>query len=148
LSSNKIYISNGEFKHTNHKVIITLYLFNRQKYNYIIAIRKQYLKNIFNTSISNSGKKKLVLKNLFFQRLKSINIKGFLALKEANKEKLLFINILKRNKEYKIYKYISNYVLKFYNKLIMKSFKKLQLYLYYRQLVFINKSKFNYIYLQ
>jgi Mitochondrial ribosomal protein (VAR1) len=148
LSSNKIYISNGEFKHINHKVIITLYLFNRQKYNYIIAIRKQYLKNIFNTSISNSGKKKLVLKNLFFQRLKSINIKGFLALKEANKEKLLFINILKRNKEYKIYKYISNYVLKFYNKLIMKSFKKLQLYLYYRQLVFINKSKFNYIYLQ
>ena len=34
-SSNKIYISNGEFKHTNNKVTITLYIFNRQKYNYI-----------------------------------------------------------------------------------------------------------------
>ena len=34
LSSNKIYVSNGEFKHTNNKVVITLYLFNRQKFNH------------------------------------------------------------------------------------------------------------------
>jgi len=33
LSSNKIYVSNGEFKHTNNKVVITLYLFNRQSFN-------------------------------------------------------------------------------------------------------------------
>lgn len=39
LSLNKIYISNGEFKHTNNKVIINLYLFNRQKYNYISSIK-------------------------------------------------------------------------------------------------------------
>lgn len=47
LSSNKIYISNGEFKHTNNKVIINLYLFNRQKHNYILALKKLYLKTIF-----------------------------------------------------------------------------------------------------
>lgn len=47
LSSNKIYISNGEFKHTNSKVTINLYLFNRQKYNYMLAIKKLYLKTIF-----------------------------------------------------------------------------------------------------
>jgi hypothetical protein len=44
LSSNKIYVSNGEFKHTNNKVIITLYLFNRQKFNLDKKIRKGFYK--------------------------------------------------------------------------------------------------------
>ena len=44
LSSSKIYISNGEFKHTNNKVIITLYLFNRQKLNIDKKIRKSFYK--------------------------------------------------------------------------------------------------------
>ena len=35
LSLNKIYISNGEFKHTNNKVIINLYIFNRQKNSHL-----------------------------------------------------------------------------------------------------------------
>ena len=35
LSTNKIFLSDGEFKHTNDKVIITLYIYNRQKYNYL-----------------------------------------------------------------------------------------------------------------
>lgn len=40
LSSHKIYVSNGEFKHTNNKVLITLYLFNRQQHNYRLKIKK------------------------------------------------------------------------------------------------------------
>jgi hypothetical protein len=44
LSSNKIYVSNGEFKHTNNKVIITLYLFNRQKFNFDKKIIKSLYK--------------------------------------------------------------------------------------------------------
>jgi hypothetical protein len=44
LSSNKIYVSNGEFKHTNNKVVITLYLFNRQKFNIEKKIRKGFFK--------------------------------------------------------------------------------------------------------
>src|ERR1700740_759198 len=44
LSSSKIYVSNGEFKHTNNKVIITLYLFNRQKFNLDKKIRKSFYK--------------------------------------------------------------------------------------------------------
>src|SRR5580698_11455628 len=44
LSSNKIYVSNGEFKHTNNKVVITLYLFNRQKFNIDKKIRKGFYK--------------------------------------------------------------------------------------------------------
>jgi len=34
LSTHRIFVSNAEFKHTNNKVVITLYLFNRQKINY------------------------------------------------------------------------------------------------------------------
>jgi len=44
LSSSKIYVSNGEFKNTNNKVIITLYLFNRQKFNLDKKIRKSFYK--------------------------------------------------------------------------------------------------------
>jgi hypothetical protein len=44
LSSNKIYVSNGEFKHTNNKIIITLYLFNRQKFNFDKKIIKSLYK--------------------------------------------------------------------------------------------------------
>jgi hypothetical protein len=34
LSMNKIYISDGEFKHTNDNVIINLYVFNKQNNNF------------------------------------------------------------------------------------------------------------------
>ena len=44
LSSHKPYVSNGEFKHTNDKVIITLYTYNRQKLNYISLLEKRYLR--------------------------------------------------------------------------------------------------------
>src|ERR1700744_4556302 len=44
LSTNKIFLSDGEFKHTNDKVIITLYLYNRQKYNYLYKLKKRYVK--------------------------------------------------------------------------------------------------------
>ena len=44
LSSNKYYISNGGFKHTNNKVYINLYVFNRQKKNYLSTLKKWYLK--------------------------------------------------------------------------------------------------------
>jgi hypothetical protein len=43
LSSHKTYVSNGEFKHTNDKLIITLYTYNRQKYNYLSRLKKKYL---------------------------------------------------------------------------------------------------------
>lgn len=44
LSTNKIFLSDGEFKHTNDKVIITLFLYNRQKYNYLYKLKKRYVK--------------------------------------------------------------------------------------------------------
>jgi hypothetical protein len=44
LSLNKIFISNGEFKHTNDKINITLYVYNRQNLNYLLKIKNRYRK--------------------------------------------------------------------------------------------------------
>jgi len=47
LSTNKIFLSEGEFKHTNDKVNITLYVYNKQKLNYLSKLRKRYTR-LFN----------------------------------------------------------------------------------------------------
>lgn len=137
LSSNRIYVSNGEFKHTNDKVVITLYLFNRQKHNYLLNIEKIYAKTL--TRRSN----RMQISKIF----STIRSKGLKSLKKANKDKFLLIKTLK-TKEALSYKSLSVYITKFYKKVAQKSLDKLKLYLYYKQLLFINKSKFNYTYLQ
>src|ERR1700741_3181899 len=43
LSTNKIFLSDGEFKHTNDKVNITLYVYNKQKLNYLLKLKKRYI---------------------------------------------------------------------------------------------------------
>jgi len=43
LSTNRIFLSKGEFKHTNNKVIITLYIYNKQKNNYLQKLKKRYI---------------------------------------------------------------------------------------------------------
>ena len=60
LSSNRIFISNGEFKHTNNKVTITLYVYNKQKNNYLLKLKKRYLRKFFKKILSfKEGKKNL-----------------------------------------------------------------------------------------
>lgn len=147
LSSNKIYLSNGEFKHTNNKVLINLYMFNRQKYNYLSKLKKIYI----NKFLKNTGKRNVNIN--ISKRLKSIYKKGIEALKEANRDKYLLIkalNVLENNKDYKIdtFKSLSKHTAKFYKSLLKKSLKKIQLYFLYKQLLYINRSKLNYTYLQ
>ena len=148
LSSHKIYVSNGEFKHTNNKVLITLYLFNRQKYNYLLAIKKWYLK----TFLAKKSKKNVTFNEKISKKLNLINIKGLEALKEANRNKHLVLKALnkitKKKSNLKKYKSMYEYISKFYKKLIRKSLRKIQIYLYYKQLLYINRTKFNYTYLQ
>jgi hypothetical protein len=43
---------------------------------------------------------------------------------------------------------ISKYVNTFYKRLVKRSLKRLEIYVFYKQLIYINKSKFNYTYLQ
>jgi hypothetical protein len=73
------------------------------------------------------------------------------SLKKLNRNKYLLINALElqtKNKEIIFYKNLSKYITIFYKKLIKKSLDKSLLYDYYKQLIIINESKFNYNYLQ
>src|SRR6201995_5599177 len=54
LSVNRIFLSKGEFKHTNNKVIITLYIYNKQKNNYLKKLKRRYIRFL---KISNLSKK-------------------------------------------------------------------------------------------
>ena len=138
LSSNKIYVSNGEFKHTNNKVVITIYLFNRQKFNIDKKIQKGFYKAWLNQDVLNS-------------RWLLIQAKAIQSIKKWNNKKLVLIDIMEsytKNKQILDYKGLSKYIIFFYKKLIKKSLDKYLLHKYYQQLVFINKSKFNYNYLQ
>ena len=135
LSSHKIYVSNAESKHTNNRVVISLYLFNRQRINYI----KKFIKSRF------ISKGLINLKSV----IKFVKIRGMDSLCRANKKKLVLTNLFKPyKKEVLSFKGLSKYITRYYKKLIIKFLTKVKLYIYYRQLLFINKSKFNYTYLQ
>src|SRR5208282_2311427 len=143
LSSNKIYISNGEFKHTANKVVITLYMFNRQNFNYDKKIRKSFYASWLNQDI--------LLKRLhiLYKKRELIEYKALQSIQKLNKKKILLINTLESNtKEIIDSNNISKYITRFYKKVLVKSLDKSLLYEYYQQLIFINKSKFNYNYLQ
>jgi hypothetical protein len=138
LSSSKIYVSNGEFKHTNNKVIITLYLFNRQKFNLDKKIRKSFYKAWSNQDILH-------------RRWLLLEAKALESIKKWNKKKFILIDIVEsyiKNKHIFNDKDLSKYIILFYKKLLKKSLDKYFLHKYYQQLIFLNKSKFNYNYLQ
>ena len=126
LSSHKIYVSKGEFKHTNDKVLINIYVYNRQRYNYLFKLKK----------ILKSLNKSLLLKK--FKIIK----KNFLVLinRKLNK-KIIKNNNIKNNV---FYKKLLLYCIK---KHIKKSFRKQILLLYYKRLFILNKFKFKYTYL-
>lgn len=129
LSTNRIFISDGEFKHTNDKVSITIYLFNRQKYNYLLKIRKRYGR-LFN-------------KIRFIRKLYLIRNIGLNILKLQIEKFKLLENILPKYKS-KLYSIQNLY----YKRFIKKSLRRLKYYMFYKQLLYINKSKFDNSYLQ
>ena len=129
LSTNKIFLSNGEFKHTNDKVSITLYIYNRQKYNYLYKLKKIYIR--------------LFSKIRFLKKLNLIKAIGSNILKKQKEKKNILGNILPR---YKARVSLIQHL--YYKKFIKKSMKRLKYYMFYKQLVYINKNKFTLSYLQ
>lgn len=129
LSTNKIFLSDGEFKHTNDKVIITLYLYNRQKYNYLYKLKKRYVK--------------LFVKAIFLEKLNLIKSKW---LNRLEKHKILSEDLKRVLPSYS-YK-VSFLKSLHYKNYIKKALKRLKFYMFYKQLLYINQNKFNYSYLQ
>ena len=129
LSTNKIFVGNSEFKHTNDKVSVTLYVYNRQRLNYLLKIKKRYIR--------------LFKKRIFQRKLQLIsNIGMDKFIKQKLKGKVL-INVLP-NYNFESY-LVRDY---YYKNFIKKSFQKLKYYMLYKQLIYINKAKFENSYLQ
>lgn len=138
LSLNKIFVSNGEFKHTNNKVTITLYIFNRQKRSYLNRMKKLRF-YLFYTKARNNLAKKII-------RTSKLKILYFIRKSETN-----LLNIIKHNQLIKsngsaidLGKYVNN----FYKKYAKKSYIYIKTFFFYKQLMYINKVKYNYTYLK
>ena len=128
LSTNKIFFNDGEFKHTNDKVTITLYVYNRQKYNFLYILKKKYIR--------------LFVKTKFLSKLNLIRYKGLEILKKQenlNKDIKKFLPLNRVKVNYLMHLYYKNY--------IKKALNRLKYYMFYKQLVYINQNKFNYSYL-
>jgi hypothetical protein len=129
LSTNKIFLSEGEFKHTNDKVNITLYVYNKQKLNYLSKLRKRYTR-LFN-------------KVRFIKKLQLIRTQGMNILSQQQNKSKTLTNVLPQYNS-KVFKIQNIY----YKTFIKKSIKRLKYYMYYKQLLYINKAKFENSYIQ
>ena len=140
ISKHKIFVNNGEFKHTNDIVNITVFFYNRQLSNYMYKISRRF--------------NKLFKKNVFKRKLLLIRKKGLKYIKEQIRQKNIIFKALalkyNYNLEQKIYydKIIKEYQNRYYKRFIKKSLRRILLFIYFKQLIYINKSKFNSSYLQ
>ena len=129
LSIKRIMISRAELKHSNDKVIITLYIYNREKKYYLDEMKKTV----------TLGLLKL---NHFKFKMRLIEIKGLMVISNVRKEKDFLLKTLKlHNINFK------NYEKNYYKFYIKKSLQKEKLYMYFKQILFLNKSKFYNTYL-
>jgi hypothetical protein len=129
LSTNKIFISNGEFKHTNDKVVITMFVYNRQKSNYLYKIKNRYTR--------------LFVKSRFLNKLNLIKNVGLNILNQQQKRNKILIKVLPSYKS----KLLETQHL-YYKKFIKKALRRLKYYMFFKQLLYINENKFNFSYLQ
>lgn len=129
ISTNRIFISDGEFKHTNDKVNITLYVYNKQKLNYLLKLKKRYTI--------------LFSKARFIRKLKLIRNVGLNILNQQREKSTVLANVLPKYNSN-----INSVQNTYYNRFIKKSLKKLIYYVYYKQILYINKAKFENSYLQ
>ena len=129
ISTNRIFISDGEFKHTNDKVNITLYVYNRQKLNYLLKLKKRYTI--------------LFSKARFIRKLKLIRNVGLNILNQQKEKSTILASVLPK---YNLNIYSIRNI--YYNRFIKKSLKRLIYYMYYKQILYINKAKFENSYLQ
>jgi len=95
LSLNRILVSRAEMKHTNNKVIVTVYLYNKNKKFYLYKLKNLYKTFLFrvadaskklrskvsrplasHTKTSNSNSTEATFANSFFNEKKTVNAKS------------------------------------------------------------------------
>jgi Mitochondrial ribosomal protein (VAR1) len=122
LSINKIFVSKVEVKHTSSKINITIYIYNRQKKYFLNKIKKI--------------DRVLQLNNTKF--LKKIKLEIINIIEQVNRDKKL----LTEKFEWKDYENFNNYEKTIIEDFIKKSLEKEMLKIFYENLLFFNRSKF------
>ena len=148
LSTNKVLISKPELKHTNDKVIIVMYVYNRQKKYYLNKIKRIASLDNMDNLLSNKIRKILIKSdgpwpsNL---KIKTIRNKTLEIKSKLNKQNNIALKMLKikTDQDYKI----NNYEIKYLKSYVSKYLRREILSIYFRQLIFFNKSKFEERYL-
>lgn len=126
-SINRIFVSKANIKHTNSNIIINIYIYNRQK---------KYFYNKLNR-INN------ILQLNDTKLLKKIKLEGENIIAQVNKEKSLLSELI----EIGNYDIFHGYKERFFEDFIKKSLEKEMLKIFYINLLFFNKSKFENTYL-
>jgi len=120
-------------KHTSDKVTVTVYVYNRQKQYYLKKIRKiNILAKINKDKRSNN----------FMTKIRLIKKQALKVVNRVVKEKNLLFKTFKWEKDNFL-----NYEKQYHKKFILKSLEKEMLYLYLKQILSFNKSKFENTYL-
>lgn len=132
ISSRKVFVSKPELKHSSDKVIITLYIYNRQ-YNYYLEKMSKIVTLGFTENIKVNK-----LARMFKASIKKIHIKTSLIINNIKKETKFLAKTLnwKGNN-------ITNYENNFKISHIKVSFYREIFFMYYNQLLFLNRFKFN-----
>lgn len=129
ISTNRIFLGDGEFKHTNDKVNITLYVYNRQKLNYLLKLKKRYIR--------------LFSKARFIRKLKLIRNVGLNILRQQKEKSIILANVLPKYNPS-----INSVQNVYYKRFIKKSLRRLRYYMLYKQILYINNAKFENSYIQ
>jgi hypothetical protein len=134
LSVNKIFVSKAELKHTNSKVIITLYVYNEEKLfitNKLNMLISMFVKDDLKSKSSEDRPLSFKQKSYFTkENLSSI-------MKEINEDKSLITNNIDENGIFNIHKD------RLYYEIMKKIYEKeLMTFTYYKLLLDINNSKF------
>lgn len=144
LSTNRILVSKAELKHTNDKVIVTIYVYNRQKKHYLAKINRIATMDQMDNFISDAEKTLILKKKSKWPsvlKMKVIKKKSLIVRSKINKQKAIVWKTLGLKSKADNNEYITHE--KFYLKhYVAKCLRKEMLSVYFRQLISFNKSKF------
>ena len=149
LSTNRILISKPELKHTNDKVIITLYVYNRQNKYHINKIKKIASIDKMDNLLSRRIKNKLKKYNGPWPsnlKIEIIRKKSLILRSKISKHQKMVCKMLNLKNETCDNKF-KGYDVKYLKDYVYRCLRKEILSFYFRQLLLFNKSKFEERYL-
>ena len=148
LSTNRILTSRAELKHTNDKVIITIYTYNRQKKYYLNKIKRINTIDQMDNVLSKKIKQNLAkYKRPWPSSLKMdiVKKKGLNMMSKIDKQKIIVLKDMNKKTNGNGFKNHDTKYLKYY---AVKSLRKEILSTYIKQLISFNQSKFEERYLK